>query len=95
MSEQFADTDALGSVLAAHSVGAFSGTDTACSCDRKWRTNESYSEHLAEVVRAVVTGLAPRLLAWSEENPDHPLSGRDVAYFLRGELVVRPGQAQA
>lgn len=27
---------------------------------------------------------AERLLAWTRRNPDHPLCGRDLTYFLSG-----------
>lgn len=90
--EPLVEKDRIAKVLAAHAVGAFNGTDTGCICDRKWRTNAAYAAHLAEAV-AEAANPAPRLLAWCDANPGHPLSGRDVAQFLRGEQALRPGQA--
>jgi len=38
---------AVQEALGRHRVGAFCGTETACSCDRKWRTNEEWRAHVA------------------------------------------------
>ncbi|MBF6671571.1 hypothetical protein [Glutamicibacter sp. FBE19] len=37
-------------ILEAHKVSAFAGSDTACSCDRTWRTNVEYRAHVAQVL---------------------------------------------
>jgi len=37
-------------ILDRHKVAAFAGADTACSCDRTWRTNTEYRAHVAEVL---------------------------------------------
>lgn len=37
-------------ILEAHKVSAFAGSDTACSCDRTWRSNSEYQKHLTEVL---------------------------------------------
>jgi len=45
----------LAAVLRKHTVDAFAGCDTACSCDRKWRTNIAYREHLTDELLALLT----------------------------------------
>jgi hypothetical protein len=42
--------------IKAHTVVAFAGCDSMCACDRKWRTNITYREHLAAEVEARVHG---------------------------------------
>lgn len=37
-------------ILDRHKVSAFAGADTACACDRKWRTNTEYRAHVAEAL---------------------------------------------
>jgi len=38
-----------------HQVGAFCGSDTACACDRRWRKNDEYRDHLAEQIAAAIS----------------------------------------
>lgn len=44
----------IAEVLAAHSIGAFSGDSTACQCDRTWRKNADHRKHLTEALAAVL-----------------------------------------
>jgi hypothetical protein len=37
-------------VLRQHSIGAFNGTQSACSSCRTWMTNDEYRQHLAELI---------------------------------------------
>lgn len=37
-------------ILEAHRVSAFAGSDTACACDRTWRSNADYRAHVAQVL---------------------------------------------
>lgn len=50
------DREALMEVLGKHKVGAFCGTDTACQCDRTWRKNDGYRQHVADAVLALING---------------------------------------
>lgn len=55
---------AVAAVMEAHSIAAFAGCDTACSCDRRWRTNTAWRKHVAEhVTRAAVDAARPSIQA--------------------------------
>jgi len=51
----------IAEAIAVHSVGAFSGSHTACQCDRLWRTNADWREHLTRtaVLPLVEAQVAP------------------------------------
>jgi hypothetical protein len=38
-------------VLGGHRIGAFNGSQVACSCDRKWRKESEWRSHLAAALR--------------------------------------------
>jgi hypothetical protein len=63
----------LTTLLTIHSIGAFCGTDTACSCDRKWRSNAEWRAHVAEAIAAdlaaPVSSPTPDEQAAEEEEP--------------------------
>ena len=42
----------LDEVLDAHAVGASTGSEMACRCDRTWRTNAAYRAHLRDAILA-------------------------------------------
>lgn len=52
----------------AHRVSAFSGDDTACSCDRTWRTNLMHRVHLSEALAAMLAPVVETIRAdvWDE-----------------------------
>jgi hypothetical protein len=58
LAPQSVDPQALAALLRKHQVGAFAGEDTACYCDRKWRKNDAYREHLRDAVLALLNGSA-------------------------------------
>lgn len=51
-------------LLETHSIAAFVGCDTLCTCDRKWRTNIAWRAHVAEVLEAHQREQQAR--AWSD-----------------------------
>ena len=44
----------IAEVVSEHAVGAFSGSDTACICDRTWRKNIAYRDHLTKMLAPVI-----------------------------------------
>lgn len=58
----------IAEVLAAHSIGAFSGDSTACQCDRTWRKNADHRKHLTEALAAALAPVvtSSNASAWHE-----------------------------
>ena len=46
--------DVVGRLVREHTVWGFCGTETACACDHRWRTNADYREHLADALAAAL-----------------------------------------
>lgn len=69
----------IAEVLAAHSIGAFSGDSTACQCDRTWRKN---ADHRAHATEALAAALAPVIAeAQAEAYEKGHLDGDLYQYF--------------
>lgn len=74
-------------ILEAHKISAFAGSDTACACDRTWRTNTDYRAHLAEVLEqhmqerevALLSSVAEEAI---EKYADKPYSPGHVIRLL-------------
>lgn len=66
----------IAKVLAAHSIGAFSGDSTACRCDRTWRKNIGHRAHVTE---ALTAALAPVI---AEEQSAAWLRGTHDAFIV-------------
>lgn len=49
-----AESDVL-DILRAHSIGAFNGSQSACSRCRQWMTHDEYRQHLAALITARVS----------------------------------------
>ena len=76
-------------ILGRHKVAAFTGADTACSCDRTWRTNTEYRAHVAEVLdKHMQEALAlawegGATAAWDRSNPS--VNGTTYHWRVAGE----------
>jgi hypothetical protein len=71
---QAARLEAIEAALEDHALGAFSGTESACVCDRQWRANREYRHHVALAVAAIDVmrgatddGAIGRVLALADE----------------------------
>lgn len=74
-------------VLARHRVGAFSGSDTACTCDRTWRTNMAHQAHLVDAFRALVAEERAAALREAadeiDRGPTFPLPPSVISALIR------------
>lgn len=71
--------ESLAEVLAAHSIGAFSGDSTACQCDRTWRKNADHRKHLTEALAAALVPVIAEAQAEAYEKGH--LDGDLYQYF--------------
>lgn len=53
---RLAELQQLAAVLDEHALAAFTGTESACACDRRWRPNREYRMHLAVEILDALAG---------------------------------------
>jgi len=81
-------------ILEAHKVSAFAGGDTACSCDRTWRTNAEYRANVAEVLDEAMRERESQMRQLIRDMVDPDLCWFDHhgGCQAHGYLSLKPGE---